>query len=248
MGLLKGRALIHVGTSGWHYEHWLGPFYPRETSKEHLLEYYIRHFRTVEINSSFYRLPDRRTLTVWREITPKDFIFASKASRYITHMKKLKDPKEPFQLFWDTIRNLKNKLGPILFQLPPRWNINLERLENCLESLPTKGRYTFEFRDDSWFCDQTYEVLSKHDAAFCIYDLDGRLSPQEVTADFVYVRLHGPNGPYRGQYARKVLAEWTDKFFDWTSQNKKVYCYLDNDEAGYAAQDALKLQEMIQER
>jgi uncharacterized protein YecE (DUF72 family) len=216
--------------------------------EKEFLRYYADHFQTVEINNSFYQLPRRETLTAWRNTVPSGFIFTVKASRYITHMKKLKDPIASLSALLATVEILGDKLGPILFQLPPRWRFNPQRLSNFLDSLPHDYRYAFEFRDPSWFDARAYESLSKHGAAFCIYDLAGLLSPKEVTADFVYIRLHGPaEEPYRGQYDINVLSGWAGAFSTWARQGKKIFCYFDNDEAGYAAQDALRLQEMFNE-
>ena len=242
---MKGQSSIHIGTSGWPSAHWKGPFYPDDLSPEEFLVYYAERFHTVEINNSFYRLPEAKTFKDWRDTTPAGFIFTVKASRYVTHMKKLKDPEAPISTLLERAGSLGNTLGPILFQLPPRWHFNLERLASFLKSLPRDHRYAFEFRDPSWFDPQTYRVLEARDAAFCIYELAGRLSPKEVTADFVYIRLHGPKGPYQGQYGTKVLSGWAGAISAWVRQGKEVFCYFDNDEAGYAAQDALKLQEMI---
>jgi len=245
---MEGRTFIHIGTSGWHYDHWRGPFYPQDLSAKAYLEYYMERFHTVEINNSFYQLPKEETLAVWRDTVPSGFIFTVKGSRYITHMKKLKDPEGAVALFLERVEVLGDKAGPILFQLPPRWRANPERLVSFLEALPGQFRYAFEFRDPSWFNSEVYDILAGHGAAFCIYELGGQVSPKEITADFVYVRLHGPGGPYQGQYTTEVLAGWAGAFATWASQGKKVYCYFDNDEAGYAAQDAMNIQEMIQGR
>jgi uncharacterized protein YecE (DUF72 family) len=242
---MKSAERIHIGTSGWHYSHWQGSFYPVEMAKKKFLRYYADHFQTVEINNSFYQLPKKETLIAWRNSVPSGFIFTAKASRYITHMKKLKDPSEPLHTLLKTVEVLGDKLGPILFQLPPRWRFNLQRFENFLELLPADYRYAFEFRDPSWFDTRAYEGLSKHGAAFCIYELAGLLSPKEVTTDFVYIRLHGPDEePYRGQYDITVLSGWAEAFSTWAKEGKEIFCYFDNDEAGYAAQDALRLREM----
>src|SRR5215217_2193905 len=148
------RSDIRIGTSGWHYEHWRGPFYPENLSKGGFLEYYAGHFDTAEINNSFYRLPEKKTLVRWRETVPEGFVFSVKASRYLTHMKKLKDPREPLGRLLDRVSVLGTRLGPILFQLPPRWRANPERLQGLLEILPENHRYAFEFRDPSWFDDK----------------------------------------------------------------------------------------------
>lgn len=241
---MKRRTVIHIGTSGWHYEHWKGVFYPEGVSGDGLLGYYTGKFHTVELNNTFYQLPRETTLRHWRDMAPVGFIFSVKASRYITHMKKLKDPEEPLSNFLGRIEALGDRLGPILFQLPPRWRSNPERLSSFLKILPEGFRYAFEFRDPSWFKGEVYAMLREHGAAFCIFDLAGMLSPRETTAEFVYVRLHGPAGAYQGQYDDATLADWAGTFSRWSKKGHEVFCYFDNDEAGYAARDALRLREL----
>ena len=243
--VMKERKLIHIGTSGWHYQHWKGPFYPEDLRKREFLNYYADRFHTVEINNSFYQLPKEKTLIRWHNNVPSGFAFAVKASRYITHMKKLKDPEEPVSNFLGRMEKLGDKLGPILFQLPPNWSLNHQRLRAFLEVLPTGFRYAFEFRDPTWFHTKVYDALGEHGASFCVYDFDRRLSPKEVTAEFIYIRLHGPGRPYQGQYETMVLEEWAGDFSVWAREGKEIYCYFDNDEAGYAAQDALRLKAMF---
>jgi len=243
---MRGEGNIHIGTSGWQYEHWKGPFYPEDLSLDVFLAYYAERFHTVEINNSFYQLPKKETLRRWRETVPENFIFSFKASRYITHMKKLKDPESSLSRMLEVVSSLDGKLGPILFQLPPRWRFNPDRFFDFLESLPWEYRYAFELRDPTWLDPQAYEALTEVGAAFCIYELAGRRSPKEITADFVYIRLHGPeNLPYKGQYETKTLAGWAGAISTWSAQGRDVFCYFDNDEAGYAAQDALRLQKML---
>jgi uncharacterized protein YecE (DUF72 family) len=239
---------IHIGTSGWHYEHWEGPFYPDTVAKRDYLAYYIKHLSTVEVNNTFYQLPEEGTLINWRDTVPEDFVFAVKASRYITHMKKLKDPQEPVTTFLGRIDALGDNLGPILFQLPPRWYFNRERLASFLEVLPSGQRYAFELRDPDWLNEQAYQILAEHNAALCIYDFKGRQAPKKVTADFVYVRLHGPNGAYQGKYSAEALTGWAEDMSRWQHQGKDVYCYFDNDQAGYAVQNALELQAIFQDK
>ncbi|HEX3035039.1 MAG TPA: DUF72 domain-containing protein [Thermodesulfobacteriota bacterium] len=236
---------IHIGTSGWHYKHWRGSFYPQSLSTGDFLEYYVERFHTVEINNSFYKLPEEKTLIDWCDTVPEEFIFSVKANRFITHMKKLKDPEQPVATLLKRVELLGDRLGPILFQLPPRWHLNYERFKSFLETLPGGYKYTFEFRDPTWFNHQVYEALAEHESAFCIFDFSGLHSPKIVTADFVYIRLHGPNGPYRGQYEAESLSGWANTFSLWVDQGKEIYCYFDNDEAGYAPQDALRLQKMV---
>lgn len=239
------KSSILIGTSGWQYDHWSGPFYPSDLPKEEYLEFYAERLHSVEVNSSFYGLPDPKTAQGWREQAANGFIFSVKASRYLTHMKKLKDPQEPLDNFLESIQELKGQLGPILFQLPPNWQFNPERLVSFLDILPQGYRFTFEFRDPSWFDPRAYGALREYHAAFCIYDLKGQVSPKEITADFVYVRLHGPAGPYEGKYGTQELSGWAGAISTWSDQGRDVYCYFNNDMAGYAVQNALELQSMV---
>ncbi|MGD8404278.1 MAG: DUF72 domain-containing protein [Anaerolineales bacterium] len=238
---------IHIGTSGWHYGHWAGNFYSSDLPKENYLDFYCQHFRTVEINNSFYQLPEVDTLEAWREQVPDDFTFSVKASRYITHMKKLKDPQEPVSVFMERIAALRDHLGPVLFQLPPHWRSNPERLGEFMDVLSEGFRYTFEFRDESWFDERIIAILRNYRAAFCIYHLDGQLSPKEVTADFVYIRLHGQEGAYQWNYSIEELAGWAGAISSWSRQGKQVFCYFDNDERGFAPQNAAQLRNMLQD-
>lgn len=236
--MAKGN--IFIGTSGWHYKHWKGAFYPEKVKETEQLDYYRTMFNTVEINNSFYRLPTAKTFDDWRKATPRKFVFAVKASRYITHMKKLKGKGSGFSKFFNRAEKLKGKLGPILFQLPPKWNVNTERLSEFLSTLPKGHRYAFEFRNHTWYDDDVYQLLKKHKCAFCIYELGHHLSPFEVTADFVYVRLHGPGNRYQGSYTDTALKKWARQCREW-QKKKDVYVYFDNDQAGFAAFNALRL-------
>lgn len=243
------RGSLKIGTSGWHYSHWKGPFYPEDIKGEEMLEFYMDRFDTVEINNSFYNLPGKKTIETWRETVPRDFTFAVKASRYITHMKKLREPGKSTRKFFKRIEVLGDKLGPILFQLPPRWKFNAERLAAFLESLPGGFRYTMEFRDTSWFTERAYGLLAEHGVAFCIYELAGLVSPKELTADFVYVRLHGPTSKkYEGSYGARDLSGWAGAFSAWSRKGMDVYCYFDNDQAAYAARNASRLRSMLKIR
>ena len=237
---------VHIGTSGWHYRHWIGPFYPPGTRPEGFLDHYARHFGTVEINNTFYRLPSRHAVTQWRDGSPPGFVFAAKGSRFITHMKKLKDPKTSIQRYFELIGLLGDKLGPIVFQLPPRWHLNLDRLAAFLEALPKAWRYAFEFRDESWLTPGTYRLLAAHNAALCLYDLAGRQAPLEVTADLTYLRLHGPGGAYQGSYSDEALRHWAARIRRWRASGISVYCYFDNDQHGYAPANALTLARFVE--
>ncbi|MGD8938638.1 MAG: DUF72 domain-containing protein [Gammaproteobacteria bacterium] len=244
----RAKAKIFIGTSGWSYNHWRGAFYPHATRNDQMLEYYLQHFRSTEINNTFYHLPEKKTLQHWHELAPKGFVFSVKASRYITHMKKLKDPRASTSEFFNRITILGDRLGPVLFQLPPKWKFNEARFSEFLQSLSRDFRYTFEFRDRSWINPQVLELLSQYQAAFCIYELNGYMSPKEITTDFVYIRLHGPNGPYEGSYSKRTLSGWAGVISAWQKRGLSTYCYFDNDQAGYAPDNALSLSAMLDER
>jgi uncharacterized protein YecE (DUF72 family) len=237
---------IRIGTSGYHYKHWRGPFYPKKMSPNEMLEFYSQTFDTVELNNSFYRLPTETAFDGWRQSTPANFVFAVKASRFLTHQKKLKDPESALRNFLPRASRLSNKLGPILFQLPPRWQVNLGRLEVLLETLPRDLRYVFEFRDLSWIRPETNKLLARFGAAFCIYELAGYHSPLTITADFAYVRLHGPGlGKYQDTYSTDRLRRWSKQVEDWTKGLAAIYIYFDNDQEGYAARNALALKRLV---
>lgn len=237
---------LHIGTSGWHYKHWLGPFYPDKLPAKEMFAFYARHFDTVEINNSFYHLPLPSTFDSWRDNSPKHFLFAVKGSRFITHMKKLKEPESSSVKFFDGVERLGEKLGPILFQLPPRWQVNVERLSHFLDVLPKHRRYVFEFRDESWLVKEVYDVLRKHNAAFCIHNLVGRQTPFEITADFTYVRFHGPGAAkYRGSYSTNALQNWADRIGNWRADLSAVYVYFNNDVGGAAIENAKTLKQMV---
>jgi uncharacterized protein YecE (DUF72 family) len=240
-------ASYYIGTSGWHYPHWQAVFYPPGLPSGSWLDYYTRHFTTVEINASFYRLPSLATARAWRDAAPAGFTFAIKASRYITHMKKLREPRRTLRAFLAVARVLGKKCGPLLFQLPPRWRCNPARLAAFLELLPAHRECAFEFRDPSWHNPEIYALLQRHNAAFCIHELAGFESPQVLTADFAYIRLHGPAAyAYGGCYSHTALAGWADRIRGW-KQLRRVYVYFDNDEAGYAVQNALELRRLLEE-
>lgn len=236
---------VRVGTSGWHYEHWRGPFYPEGTSGDAELPFYSARFPTVEVNNSFYRLPEEDVLRGWRESTPDGFTFAVKASRYITHMKKLTDAGDAVATFLSRMGILGDKLGPILFQLPPNWHANRDRLRSFLQGLPDGHRYAFEFRDPTWFAEPITDLLREERVAFCIHDMRGEPSPKVVTAPFVYIRFHGPNDAYQGSYSAQDLAGWAGAISTWRRQGREVFCYFNNDAAGHATRNAATLQAMV---
>jgi len=235
---------IYLGTSGWSYKHWRGTFYPTGLKAKDEFDYYLEYFDSVEINNSFYKLPSAGTFDNWYNAAPDDFVYVVKASRFITHAKKLRDPQQSSNLFFDRVIHLREKLGAILFQLPPMFKANVERLDEFLGQLPKGMRYVFEFRNTDWYNPEVYNVLRKHNTAFCIYDLAGHQSPMTVTADFVYWRLHGPGEKYQGSYSDDALTEIAKTCKNWL-KNKDVFVYFDNDEKGFAAFNAIRLKELI---
>jgi uncharacterized protein YecE (DUF72 family) len=237
--------VIRIGTSGWHYKHWVGRFYPERWPDSKMLAYYQERFDTVEINNSFYRLPVESALESWRDSTPPDFLFAVKGSRFLTHMKKLKDAEAGMEKFFSRIDLLKNKLGPVLFQLPPNFGVNLGRLATFIDALPKWHRYAFEFRDESWNTPEVYDLLRSKNAAWCAFHLAGYESPIEVTTDFAYVRLHGPGGKYQGSYTDEALKKWAKRISKWKEELNAVYVYFDNDDSGYAAFNAQRLRALL---
>lgn len=237
---------VRIGTSGWHYKHWRGLFYPPELKPTDWFDFYANHFDTVEINNTFYRLPLNSTFESWCEKSPRDFLFAVKASRFITHMKKLKEPEASSLKFFDGAERLGEKLGPILFQLPPRWRLDVERLSNFLAAMPQGHRYVIEIRDESWMVKEVYDTLSRHNTAFCIHDLARMQTPLEITADFTYIRFHGPGAAkYAGSYSNEQLYDWAARIKDWRKKLTAVYVYFNNDIGGHAIWNALKLKELV---
>lgn len=237
---------IHIGTSGWAYDHWKGRFFPERIGSDAMLAEYARHFDCVELNSTFYRMPSADTLRRWADTVPGSFRFAVKASRYITHIKKLKDSPDTLATFLERVRGLGDRLGPILFQLPPRFRFNRQRLETLLEVFPDDLACAFEFRDESWFADAALALLDQHGAALCHYDLGGRRAPTTAfTGRFGYLRLHGPEQAYEGRYSDAALDEWARTLHAWTAEGHDVWCFFDNDAEAHAPSDALRLRERL---
>lgn len=239
------EAAIHIGTSGWHYPHWRGPFYPEKLPAARMLDFYTQQFDTVELNNTFYRLPPENAVQNWREQTPKGFCFAVKGSRFLTHMKKLKDSGTGITRFFERVDPLRTKLGPVLFQLPPAWEVNAGRLEEFLAALPRRHRYAFELRNPTWHTPEVYGILRRHNAAFCIFEIAGFYSGIQLTANFTYLRLHGPGGAYQGSYQGETLEQWAAHIRKWRSDLRAVYVYFDNDQAAYAVENALTLKRLV---
>jgi len=241
---------IRVGTSGWHYRSWHGPFYPASTKIKDFLAFYTRQFDTAEINNSFYRLPTEQAVGAWRDGTPEGFLFAWKASRFITHMKRLKDIEESIELVFRRMAGLKDKFGPVLFQLPPTLKADAEtreRVARCLSLLPAGCRSTFEFRHLSWYEESVFAILRDHNAALCISDHADAPAPWLATADFIYVRGHGTNGRYAGSYSDETLQAWTQRIFECHEGGRAAYVYFDNDIKSAAPGDAQRLLKLLEE-
>lgn len=241
----KGESQIQIGTSGWDYDAWRGSFYPAEMGHEDPLAFYARVFPTVEVNYSFYHLPERDTFVRWREGTPSDFLFSVKANRYLTHMKKLKDAAEPLQRFLGAARGLGEKLGVVLFQLPPFWHTDESRLRSFLELLPEGIRFTFEFRHESWYTEGVLDALCQKGVGLCLHDHADGPSPIIVTTDFVYLRFHGPQGEYREKYGEEGLGKWAKRIRNWREGGLDVYAYFNNTAHGHAIEDAKQLRALL---
>ncbi len=236
---------MKVGTSGWHYQHWRGVFYPEELNPREWLPYYARHFDTVEINNSFYRLPPRQTFASWREKSPPGFIFTVKANRFITHIKRLNDPQEALSRFFHNMEALGDRLGPILFQLPPRWGADPQRLEGFVRALPSGYRYAFEFRDPSWFVEDIFHILEENNCALCAASSPSFPEVRRATADFAFLRFHGGSILYGSKYSREELREWASYARRLLKEGRDVYAYFNNDAFGYAVEDARAFRTMV---
>jgi uncharacterized protein YecE (DUF72 family) len=235
-----------VGTSGWSYDGWRGPFYPRTLRRTDWLAQYAETFKSVEINASFYHLPKLAVLEGWAAHTPADFLFAVKAWRAITHYRRLAGCADHLRVFYERLAALGSKAGPVLFQMPPRFGVDLPRLAEFLAQLPPGRRHAFEFRDPSWHDDAVYALLARHNAAFCVYELGKARSPRVVTADFVYVRLHGRGARYRGNYGAAALRGWAEWLARAMAEERDAYVYFDNtDEKDYARRNARALDAML---
>ncbi|MGD9508713.1 MAG: DUF72 domain-containing protein [Geminicoccaceae bacterium] len=237
---------IRVGTSGWSYPNWRGPFYPREARAADWLACYARQFPTVELNTSFYRLPAPAMIERWSRLTPPGFLFAVKAWRAITHERRLVDCREPLAQLLARIAPLGGKAGPILFQLPPRFPADPALLGRFLAGLPPGHRYAFEFRDPSWWCEEVYALLAGSGAAFVCFDLAGLRPPRIATGPLAYLRLHGFERRYRDAYPEAVLLDWARWLAAEQAGGREVMAYLDNTmTADDAVRDARRLAELL---
>jgi len=236
----------YIGTSGWHYDHWRHLFYPDKLPKAKWLEFYSRHFTTVELNNSFYRLPSEEAFANWRDSSPANFTFAVKVSRFITHIKRLKNSEEPVDTFLGRAEILKEKLGPLLYQLPPNMHRDDGRLESFLSILPRGLKHTLEFRHESWLDDGVFEILRRHNVGLCVFDMPGLTCPLVAIADFAYIRFHGSTGLYSSCYSDEGLAEWARRLAGLAPEVKEVYIYFNNDAEAFAVRNAMTLREYLE--
>ena len=239
-------ADLRIGCSGFLYEHWRKSFYPEGLSKKFWLEYYSKQFSTVELNVTFYKLPERETFSKWYSSTPESFVFSLKGSRFITHIKKLKYCAEPVDAFLSRVTPLKRKLGVILWQFPPSFSVDVERLSDFLEILKPYGvRNTFEFRNKTWMTKKVFDLLKKEKSALCMADWPDFLDELPLTSDFVYIRRHGEEGSYATSYSTGSLEKDAKRIKAYLRQKKDVFIYLNNDAFGYAPKNALELANQI---
>ena len=241
------QVRYHIGTSGWHYEHWRGLFYPQGLPKAQWLDFYARHFTTVELNNSFYRLPTEKAFTSWRESTPDGFLYAVKVSRFITHIKRLKGVDEALDNFLVRARILEDKLGPLLYQLPPNMPRNDKVLESFLAILPPGLCHVFEFRHESWLDDEVFALLRRYNAGLCVFDMPDLACPLVVTADSAYIRFHGSSGLYSSYYSDEELSDWAGKIYHLGQGLKAIYIYFNNDAQAFAVRNARTLARQLVE-
>ena len=236
---------VRIGTSGWEYRHWRGVFYPHDLPQSRWLEHYAATFDTVELNNSFYRLPDTDTFAGWARRVPPSFVMAVKASRYLTHVKRLRDPQEPLERFWSRVVHLGRRVGPVLYQLPPRWRRNEERLRAFLAAVPRGRLQALEFRDPSWYTPSVEALLAEHDIALVLHDMPGSARQDRPVGSLVYIRFHGAGERYGGAYPRRDLDAWAERLAAWAAEGRPAYAYFNNDVGGHAVRDALYLRDAV---
>jgi uncharacterized protein YecE (DUF72 family) len=246
----RETAPPRIGCSGWNYKSWRGPFYPVTLPPSSWLDFYSQRFDTVEVNNTFYRLPLRSTFATWGRGVPHEFLFAVKASRFITHMKKLRDPDEPLARLVTRASALGGKLGPVLYQVPATLVLDLDRLDTFLRALPvsTGGhvlRHVIEFRDPSWYVTEVFDLLRHREVAMCLHDKLGSAIDRPFIGPFVYLRFHGPSGAYSGSYSAATLRAWARRLADEFHDGREVFAYFNNDPDAVAVRNALTLRDEI---
>lgn len=238
---------IRIGCSGWNYKHWRERFYPKSVPVSRWFAFYAETFDTVEINNSFYMLPKAETFDKWRDQAPPGFRYAMKANRFLTQAKKLKDCEEPLERMMPLFRRLGDTLGPILYQLPPRLKLNLERLESFLQLVPKDVTNVFEFREKSWYVPETLALLERYGASFCVHDMPDSASDRWATGPVAYLRFHGGEGRYWGRYSDEGLLSWTDWIVEQAKAGRQVWAYFNNDIDAHAIHDAQTLKSMVRQ-
>lgn len=236
---------VLVGTSGWQYDDWRGRFYPKDLPKSEWLRYFSEAFPTVEVNNTFYQLPKEETFVAWREASADGFLVTVKASRYITHLRRLRDCRDPVRLLWSRCRRLGRKLGPVLFQLPPNFKADVDLLRAFLRLLPKSMRPAFEFRHPSWENEETHRALDEAGCALVLADRPRARLPNVVTGGWSYIRFH--QGSLVGPgYSRAKLRRWADRIADMPTRD--TFVYFNNDTGGAAVRDAMTLRELLRDR
>jgi len=232
---------LYIGTSGWVYRHWRGIFYPEGLAQAKWLEFYNQHFTTVELNNSFYHLPSEKASAAWRERSSEGFVYAVKVSRLITHLKKLRNVEGALENFLSRAQILREKLGPLLYQLPPNMPRNDRVLEAFLQLLPPGLCHVFEFRNESWFDEGVFALLRQHQIGFCVYDMPEFTTPIVATADFAYIRFHGSSELYGSCYSDAELEGWAKRITELGQDLTSVYIYFNNDAEAFAVGNAKTL-------
>lgn len=235
----------YIGCSGWHYDHWRVLYYPEGLPKSKWLQFYAKQFSTVELNNSFYHLPSEKAFVTWRESSPDNFVFAVKVSRFITHIKRLRNLGSAVENFLSRACLLQDKLGPLLYQLPPNMKRNDELLKDFLSSLPRKYQHVFEFRHESWLDNSIFHILQQYNTGLCVFDMPGLSCPPIATADFAYLRFHGSESLYSSCYSDEELSQWAQKIARLSKKVKAVYIYFNNDAEAFAVKNALTLIKFI---
>jgi len=240
-------VLIRIGCSGWSYDHWVGVFYPEGMERRDYFTYYSKYFDTVEINSTFYRLPFRNFVIGWTKKAPRGFLYAIKVNRRITHLKRLRNAQEDLTDFLKRLNPLKERslLGPLLLQLPPGLHFDLNLLESFLNSLPEGYRFTIEFRHKSWLGEEVYNLLEEYNVAFCIISSPKLPAIVKVTTNFSYIRMHGRKRWYDYLYSDEELKEWAEIVSKLHDEGNDVFMYFNNDPNGYAIKNALKMKKLL---
>jgi uncharacterized protein YecE (DUF72 family) len=243
---------IHIGTSGWSYKHWKGIFYPPKLKATEWIVFYSDHFKTTEINGSFYKLPTQETVIEWMKKVPKDFLFCPKMSRFLTHMKKLNDPEEPLERFFGIFEPMKKMMGPVLLQLPEILKFNYDKAEHIYRLMKNKYRkydFVMEVRHNTWLEEESLTLMAKYDIGLVISQSGERFPYSEmITAKNIYIRFHGPNQLYASSYSDEMLKDFAKKLKKWEKEGHVIWAFFNNDIHGYAIEDAKRLLKLLEKK